>query len=94
MNFSENILIYSSIFVWLLPPVRQYKNFLFRYFLILGIADILVLFFNKILLTPFPDLYITISFILFVALQKNEYLKKKKSSFYLLKHNYYCFKLY
>jgi len=84
MSLSANILTYFSVFIWLLPPVRQYKNFLFKYFLILGIADLIGLFFFKILQTPFPDLYIIVSFLLFVALQKNEYLKKKKIIFICL----------
>lgn len=84
MSLSANILTYFSVFIWLLPPVRQYKNFLFKYFLILGIADLIGLFFFKILQTPFPDIYIIVSFLLFVALQKNEYLKKKKIIFICL----------
>jgi len=103
MSLSANILTYFSAFIWLLPPVRQYKNFLFKYFLILGIADLVGLFFYKILQTPFPDLYIIVSFISFIALQKNEYLKEKKLlfiglglivfflSFYRIEKNQYLF---
>jgi len=81
MSLSANILTYLSVFIWLLPPVRQHKHFLFKYFLILGISDIIILFFYDILQTPFPNIYIIVSYILFVALQKNKYLEKKRILF-------------
>ncbi len=33
------IIFYTSIFAWLLPPIRQYKEKLFLYFLLLALAD-------------------------------------------------------
>jgi len=73
--------LYLSSFVWLLPPFRQFKTFVFNYFLILGIADVLVIFFNKYLQLTFLDFYLFVSYCLFVALQKPEYLKRKKILF-------------
>lgn len=81
MNFTSDSILYLSIFVWLLPPFRQFKTFLFNYFLILGIADILVVLFNKFLQLTFLNFYVIISFCSFIALQEIEYLKKKKMIF-------------
>jgi len=81
MNFTLDSVLYLSSFVWLLPPFRQFKTFVFNYFLILGIADVLVIFFNKYLQLTFLDFYLFVSYCLFVALQKPEYLKRKKILF-------------
>lgn len=81
MHFSVEILTYFSIFIWLLPPLRQFKTFIFKYFLILGIADLLVILFDKYLRLTFLDFYLIISYCLLVALQKADYLKNKKELF-------------
>lgn len=47
------IIPFISIFVWLLPPFRQYKTYYFGYFLILAIADPIKLFFmNSFSIAP------------------------------------------
>lgn len=43
------IIIYISAFIWLLPPIRQYKRMYFLYFLILGLSDPI----NILLVTQF-----------------------------------------
>jgi len=81
MHISSNTIAYLSIFVWLLPPFRQKKTFFFYYFLVLGFADILVFFLTKFFRLSSYDFYVIISFCLFIALQRFEYLKQKKILF-------------
>jgi len=78
MNFSATSLTYLSAIVWVFPPLRQYRTFFFKYFLILAISDILDLLFLNFFRIKIPSLYIFISFCLLIALQNSEYLKKKK----------------
>jgi len=81
MTNLSNTIFYLSILIWLLPPFRQYKTFFFSYFLVLGIADILVFFTTKFFEISSYDFYVIVSFCLFIALQEIEYLKKKKMMF-------------
>ncbi len=81
MNFISDSIWYLSIFVWLLPPFRQKKTFFFYYFFVLAIADLMSLILYKFVKVSFSDLYIVISFCLFIALQEIEYLKKRKMIF-------------
>ena len=37
-----NLILYTSIFLWLLPPIRQYHGKYFYYFLILALTDPIV----------------------------------------------------
>jgi hypothetical protein len=46
------IITYASIFVWLLPAIRQYKGKYFYYFLILALSDPLNIFFVNVLNVP------------------------------------------
>jgi len=81
MTNLSNTIFYLSILIWLLPPFRQYKTFFFSYFLVLGIADILVFFTTKFFEISSYDFYVIVSFCLFIALQEIEYLKIKKILF-------------
>jgi hypothetical protein len=81
MNFISDSIWYLSIFVWLLPPFRQKKTFFFYYFFVLAIADLMSLILYKFVKISFSDLYIVISFCLFIALQEIEYLKRRKMIF-------------
>ncbi|MDP3147815.1 MAG: hypothetical protein Q8N83_01680 [Ignavibacteria bacterium] len=81
MTNLSNTIFYLSILIWLLPPFRQYKTFFFSYFLVLGIADVLVFFTTKFFEMSSYDFYVIVSFSLFIALQEIEYLKKKKIMF-------------
>ncbi|MDP3684957.1 MAG: hypothetical protein Q8S01_13600, partial [Ignavibacteria bacterium] len=75
MNHISLWILYLSIFVWILPPLRQYKSFLFSYFLVLGIADLIGFFLAKFFQMSSYDFYVIVSFCLFIALQNSEYLK-------------------
>ena len=81
MTNLSNTIFYLSILIWLLPPFRQYKTFFFSYFLVLGIADVLVFFATNFFEISSYDFYVIVSFCLFIALQEIEYLKKKKKVF-------------
>lgn len=81
MNFSAIALTYLSAIIWILPPLKQYKTFFFKYFLILAISDILDILFLNFFKMEFSYLYILISFSLFIALQQEKYLKQKKILF-------------
>jgi len=78
MNFSATFLTYLSAIIWIFPPLKQYRTFFFKYFLILAISDILDLLFLNFFRIKVPSLYILISFCLLIVLQNPEYLKKKK----------------
>ena len=41
--FIAKVVVYISIFFWLLPPIRQFKQRYFYYFLVLALADPLAL---------------------------------------------------
>lgn len=84
MNFISDSFLYLSIFVWLLPPLRQRNTRFFYYFLILAMADLVGLTMNEYLRISFSDYYILISFCLFLALQKTDFLKKKSVLFICL----------
>ena len=81
MNNPSHTILYLSILVWLLPPLRQYKTFFFSYFLVLGIADVISVLLMKFFQTSSYDFYVIVSFCLFITLQKIEYVKKKKMIF-------------
>lgn len=77
MTISAATLTYLSLFFWVLPPLRQYKTSLFIYFLILAISDLFGLLLFHFLKLDFSYFYIIVSFSSLIALQKNEYLRKK-----------------
>jgi len=81
MSLSANILTYLSIFIWLFPPIRQYRSLVFKYFLVLGISDIIGFSFTNLFKISSQHFYVIISLCTFIALQKSEYLKKKKIFF-------------
>lgn len=81
MRLYADILTYFSIFIWLLPPLRQYKKFLFYYFLILAVSDLAGVLLFSYFNIEFFHFYIIVSFGSFVALQQTEYIAKKKILF-------------
>lgn len=74
------IIYYTSLFAWLLPPIRQYKGKLFLYFLLLAIADPLTRISTISFHTNAYQIHSLISFALILAVSVNK-LSKKNISF-------------
>ncbi|MCH7826711.1 MAG: hypothetical protein IIC75_01855 [Bacteroidetes bacterium] len=70
------IIFYTSIVVWLLPPIRQYKGKLFLYFLLLAIADPLSRFLSISFSTNAYQVHSFISFALILTVLVNKISKK------------------
>ncbi|MCH7972962.1 MAG: hypothetical protein IH949_03590 [Bacteroidetes bacterium] len=70
------IIYYTSLFVWLLPPIRQYKGKLFLYFLLLAIADPLSYITTINFNTNSYQIACLISFTLILAVSVNKLSKK------------------
>lgn len=80
----SQILFYVSFFIWLLPPIRNYKERLFYFFLVLALTDI----FSFILRYSFgaataSQLLIIPNYLLLVSLVNKETLRKYKYLFLL-----------
>ncbi len=75
-------LILVSIVIWILPPIRQYKSYMFDFFLVLSIIDPATLFYGLITKTNIP-LWLIAFFIylLVVSVLSEELLKKFKYAF-------------
>lgn len=71
------ITLLSSI-IWLFPPIKHFKRFFFLYFLILAISDILMTTFLIIKINIAFNLYLIISFLLLLSIQKIDFIKSKK----------------
>lgn len=70
------MLLYISLFVWLLPPLKQFRGRFFYYFLLQAISDplVLILFMFKI---PNLPIYLVKNLLLILLLWKpNEAVKK------------------
>jgi hypothetical protein len=80
MNLSEiQILYYLSLFIWLFPPIRQYKKRLFFFFLVLAVTDPIVFVFQTILHNALPQLFsLFVSYCLLVCLLEKSTIKKYK----------------
>jgi len=61
----------------MLPPFRQRRTYFFPFFLVLGIADIVMVALLKIYHISSVDFYIVVSYCSFISLMDLEYLKKK-----------------
>lgn len=85
MNSNYYILtIFLSSLIWLFPPIRHYKKFFFFYFLILALSDIFIIVFLLLKLTIPYNLYLIISFLSLVSIQKIDFIKSKKVLIFIL----------
>lgn len=71
------IIYYTSLFAWLLPPIRQYKGKLFLYFLLFAIADPLTRISTISFHTNAYQIHSLISFAAILAVSINKISKKK-----------------
>lgn len=71
-----DFIFFSSIFIWVFPPFRNFRTFFFWYFLVLAVNDG-AYFIIKIFSTSSNFIsYLIISYILLIVLQKKEFIKK------------------
>jgi len=72
------IIAYISIFIWLFPPIRQYKTEYFYFFLILALTDVVVFLLIK-LIKLFPTnpqtIYLFSAVLLILSLVKLDKIK-------------------
>ena len=66
------IIIWLNIFIWLVPPFRQFRTKYFLFFLILALADPLQLFFLFVVHISIDMLRPVIAFIAFISLIKRD----------------------
>lgn len=80
------ILFYSTMIVWLFPPIRQVKTKLFYFFLILAIIDPIAIIYAETFNYPLPLFYWIIGcFLLLIAIiDKKDFIKKMGILFLLL----------
>ncbi len=69
---------YSSIIIWLIPPIRQYKNRYFFFFLFLALADPIVLISNNVFHQDFITkiIYSSTSYLMIISLLKWQSVRK------------------
>lgn len=74
-----------SIVIWVLPPIRHYKSYMFDFFLVLAVIDPINLVYGLITRRSLPE-WITILFIylLIVSVTNEKILKKLKYFFIAL----------
>ncbi len=81
MNLSEIVqfLVLASVVIWVLPPIRQYKNFMFDFFLVLAVIDPITLIYGLTTRKSLPLWVFTLFiFLLIISVTNEEYLKKLK----------------
>ena len=78
----ETLAVFQGIsrIVWFIPPIRQYKNEYFMFFLLLTIGDLITTFLRLVVHISSNAPYVIVAFLLVMSLQKKEDLKR----FYLL----------
>ena len=75
-NFVSKLILYFNLFIWFLPPFRQYKGGFFLYFLILALTDpIGYLLFVNFKIPPYYFYAPSSLILLFVALWYTNVLK-------------------
>lgn len=65
--YLARIIIYTGVFMWLLPPIRQFKGGFRYFFLVIAISDPIALFVTYILKLHPGYSHIVTSFILFLT---------------------------
>src|SRR3989304_3856823 len=83
MNLFQ-IIYLIEIVIWFLPPIRQYKNNYFYFFLILAITEIFAFITYKIFELPTIITYAIFSYFLSLSLIDKKTLKKHLIIFILL----------
>lgn len=79
MNLLElsKILFFSSFIIWLVPPIRQYNNRFFNYFLLLAISDIISLFFIYLMNVNLSGIiFSTTSILIILSLLEKDTVKR------------------
>lgn len=76
------ILFYTSVLIWLIPPIRQFKGKFFYFFLILALMDPIFLINNIIFKKGFPiQLTVFLVYLLFISIIQHDIMKKHKLLF-------------
>lgn len=87
MNLTDfiKLLFFASVVVWILPAIRQYKSYMFDFFLVLAVIDPITLFFGIITKTNMPQwLYALFIYLLIISITTEDILKKLKYVFIAL----------
>jgi hypothetical protein len=78
----SKIVLYTSMVIFLVPPVRQYGTRYFLFFLILGIIDPVSFLYRLIVIKTIPfGFYIFANFLLLISLLENTTIKKNRFLF-------------
>lgn len=79
------LLYFASLIVWILPPIRQYKNYMFDFFLVLAVIDPAIFLHGLITKTNMPLWVIALFiYLLVISVLSEELLKKYKYIFITL----------
>lgn len=84
MNLTDiiKLLYIASLIVWVLPPIRQYKSYMFDFFLVLAIIDPATFCYGIITKTSMPLwLFALFIYLLIISITTEELLKKLKYVF-------------
>jgi len=84
MSFVEltQFLVLTSVVVWILPPFRQYKSYMFDFFLVLALIDPITFVYGITTRKSLPLAIFTLFvFLLIVSVTSEENLKKLKYLF-------------
>jgi hypothetical protein len=73
----SKILFYTSVIIWLIPPIRQFKGSYFYYFLFIALMDPISIFLHQVHALPFTDLvYLAGSLLALYSLFPKAFIKK------------------
>jgi len=87
MNLTDfiKLLFFASAVVWTLPAIRQYKSYMFDFFLVLALIDPITLLFGIITKTNMPQwLFALFIYLLIISIITEDILKKLKYVFIVL----------
>jgi hypothetical protein len=76
MDFLTKVLFYLLIFIWIIPPIMQYKERYFYFFLLLGLTEIFAVALNWIFNINPKFTYISFSYFLILSLLSKEEIKR------------------
>ena len=69
------IIAYTNVFIWLIPPFRQYRTKFFYFFLILGLTDPVIFIFWRLFEISPRIIYPLSALFLILTLLKYDYKK-------------------
>ena len=73
------IIYFSSILIWLIPPIRHYRGKFFKFFLLVAVTDPLAILYVVFFKDNPPLLYyVVLNFLIFVTLLNAKYINKFK----------------